>query len=92
MSLHRHLTRQLAQLEARIAEASILALPVVVWRVRCVYPSTSVVVKVKGKTTDEAVDAARHHRLGKGADDYVVIGSEPYVSKVSGPIWKRIVG
>ncbi len=73
-STEKRIVRECEKLQNRIAELEYATIPVQVWRVRCCYPSTSVVVLVKGKTTDDAVEAARKQRIGKGADSYVVLG------------------
>jgi hypothetical protein len=49
---------------------------IVVWRIRCVFPCTSLVLKISAKSSEDAVHAARRSRFGKHAVEYVVLGSE----------------
>ena len=47
-----------------------------VWHVKCVYPSTSVTLRIKALSGDEAIGKARKAKIGKGAVDYVVVSVE----------------
>jgi len=69
------LIRQLAILQAKIAGLEYATSPAVVWRIKCVFPCTSLVLKIKAKSTEDAVHAARRSRYGKHAVEYVILGS-----------------
>ena len=84
--------RQHQKLLKRLAELEQATLPVRVWIVKCGFMSTSVVVKIKASGQDEAIDKARKHKSGKGADVYTVVGVEDVRPSVSGPVWRRVIG
>ena len=64
------------KLLARLAELEAQSLPIRVWHVKCVYPSTSVTLKIKAISGEEAIGKARKAKIGKGAVDYVVVSVE----------------
>jgi hypothetical protein len=69
------------QLERALAEIAVLQTsmeytPVKVYKVRCVWGSTSLTIKVKARDQSEALDKARKNRACKGASECVVVGVE----------------
>jgi hypothetical protein len=65
-----------AKLLKRLAELEQANLPIRVWHVKCVYPSTSVTLRIKAISGEDAISKARKAKIGKGAVDYVVVSVE----------------
>jgi len=73
--------QMLAEAEKRVRERNGASVDDVkpqirVWHVKCVYPSTSVTLRIKALSGDEAIGKARKAKIGKGAVDYVVVSVE----------------